>query len=200
MAYNTFTLNKLKADFGINQVKSSFIPRNLPALTSSQRLLDQLNDAEGMPLASEKAKSEFIIKPVLMEMVRLHRDKITMFSGYTFDVDKAQKLAGRCDFMIANQPYLVELNAPVFCMVESKNGILEDGFGQCGAEMYATQIYNQQQGYTYPAIYGCATTGYTWAFLKLENNTLFIDNLYIPLSLTAPENVLAVLEWIIEQY
>jgi hypothetical protein len=57
---------------------------------------------------------------VLTELRKHNKDSISLFSGYTFDVDKSQKLTGRCDFMIAKQPYLEEIEAPIFCMIEIK--------------------------------------------------------------------------------
>lgn len=200
MAYNNFTLNKLKADFDLEQQRMSFLPQSLPIVKASQRLLDELSDALVMPIGSEKAKSEFIVKPILAELVRLHKDKITLFSGYTFDVDKAKKLTGRCDFMIANQPHLEEVNAPIFCLVEAKNGLIEDAFGQCAAEMYAARILNEKQGAPTPIVYGCATIGFLWAFLRLETNILTIDPAYMGLNLQKPENILSVLDWIVKQY
>ncbi len=200
MAYNNFTLNKLKEDFGLEQRKVAFLPPTIPKFDVSKRLLDELSDALGMPLASEKAKSEMIVTPILMELRRKNKTKISIFSGYTFDVDKAQKLTGRCDFMIANQPYLEEVNAPMVCMVEAKNDLIESGFGQCAAEMYAASIFNQRAGLAYTPIYGCTTAGFSWAFLKLEGNTIFIDPNYVGLSLQNPAEVLAVLQWILNEY
>jgi hypothetical protein len=200
MAYNNFTLVSLKEKFGLEQRKISFIPRDIPKFIGSERLLNELSDALGMPLASEKAKSEWIIKPVLMEIMRNNKHKISIFSGYTFDVDKVKKLTGRCDFMIVNQPYLEELTSPVFFMVEAKKDAIEDGFGQCAAEMYAASLFNEKNGISYKAIYGCVTVGFSWAFLKLEDSVIYIDNNYIGLSLQNPNEILGVLQWILNQY
>lgn len=200
MAYNNFTLVNLKEKFGLEQRKISFIPNTISKLIATQKLLDELSDALGIPLASEKAKSEWIVKPVLMEIMRSNKHKISLFSGYTFDVDKAKKLTGRCDFMIVNQPYLEELTTPVFFMVEAKKDAIEDGFGQCAAEMYAASLYNAKNGVSYKAIHGCVTTGFSWAFLKLEDNIIYIDINYIGLSFQNPNEVLSVLQWILNQY
>lgn len=48
-------------------------------------------------------------------------------------------------------------------------------YGQCGAEMYAARLFNEQKNEPYRIIYGAVTDGYEWVFLKLEENTLFID-------------------------
>ncbi|TAE72118.1 MAG: hypothetical protein EAZ85_10055 [Bacteroidetes bacterium] len=200
MAYNHFSLSDIDTKFNIKHRKISFLPNDFKEIIADKRLLDELSDAIGMPLASEKAKSELIVKPVLMALRRNNIDKISIFSGYTFDVDKEKKLMGRCDFMIANEPYLEEVTSPMFCMVEAKKDALEDGFGQCAAELYATKIFNERKNIVYPAIYGCITTGFSWVFLKLENNIILIEPFYIPLELKNPNKILSVLQWIVEQY
>jgi hypothetical protein len=52
---------------------------------------------------------------------------------------------------------------------------LEEGFGQCAAEMYAAQLYNQQENNPSTCIYGSVTNGYEWVFLILKDNILWID-------------------------
>ncbi len=47
--------------------------------------------------------------------------------------------------------------------------------GQCIAEMYAAQIFNQQEGKPHACIYGAVTTGDEWKFLKLAGNDVAID-------------------------
>ena len=69
----------------------------------------------------------------------------------------------------------VEIEAPVFCLVESKNKTPDEGYGQCAAEMYAARIFNQQMGDPYETIYGVVTNAFEWVFLKLEGNTIYID-------------------------
>jgi hypothetical protein len=59
---------------------------------------------------------------------------------------------------------------------EAKNDSIEDWYGQCGAEMYAARLFNQQKGNDIHTIHGAITNGFTWQFLKLEGQTLFIDS------------------------
>jgi hypothetical protein len=61
------------------------------------------------------------------------------------------------------------------------------------------RIFNQQKGKICEVMYGCVTTAFSWCFLKLENNTLYIDPNYIPLTFTEPHKVLAVLQWILDE-
>jgi len=49
------------------------------------------------------------------------------------------------------------------------------GLGQCIAEMVAAAIYNEQEQRHVPSIYGGVTTGDEWKFLKLVQDTVYID-------------------------
>jgi hypothetical protein len=87
----------------------------------------------------------------------------------------------------------MEITAPIFCLVEAKDGKVESGIAQCGAEMYASILCNEMEGTPRNVIYGCVTNAYSWCFLKLENKTLYIDPNYVPLTFTEPHRVLGVL-------
>jgi hypothetical protein len=77
--------------------------------------------------------------------------------------------------MISAKPKIVELQSPIFCLVESKNKTPDEGFAQCAAEMYAAQRYNEQNGEPRDVIYGTVTNAFDWIFLKLEGKTVYID-------------------------
>lgn len=64
-------------------------------------------------------------------------------------------------------------------LVEAKNQNINSGLGQCGAEMVAAQIYNNTNNQSIKSIYGCVTTGSIWRFMRLENQTLYIDKVEI---------------------
>ena len=102
-------------------------------------------------------------------------EKISLFSGVNFDVDKSRSLNGFCDFIISKSPEQFYINAPVIAIVESKDDKTTSGLGQCVAEMYASSIFNEKEKLQLPAIYGAITTGSNWRFLKYKDNTAFID-------------------------
>jgi hypothetical protein len=58
--------------------------------------------------------------------------------------------------------------------------------------------YNEKQGNNQHVIYGCVTNAFTWCFLKLEKNSILMDSSHIPLTLTEPHKVLAILQWILD--
>lgn len=200
MAYNKFTkLIQLRKDFGINDLQVPWLPHSLPTITISSRLLDELQDAAFESLRTEKAKSEYVIAPVIKELRRKNIDKMSSFSGFEMVVDKSLGLTGFCDFILSLEPQKAEISAPIFCLVEAKKDDIEKGTAQCGAEMYAASILNQQEGKPRDIIYGCVTNAFSWCFLKLENKILYIDPNYVPLTFEKPHNVLAALQWILDE-
>ena len=197
MAYNRYTLDKLKENLNINDVTETFVPTLLPVFQPSQNLLENLQDAIGIGLLTEKSKSEHIIVPVLKELRHKNPNCFSYFSGYPFNIEPKLDLKGYCDFILSTIPNSLTIDTPVFCMVEAKKGEIEEGFGQCGAEMYAAQLFNQRHNNPQKIIYGCVMNAFTWSFLKLEQNVLSIDPNYVPLTFTEPDKVLAVLQWIL---
>ena len=199
MAYNRYTLEKLKEKLAVSDITHAFLPTEFPLFQPSQNLLENLQDAIGVGLLTEKSKSEHIIVPILKELRHQNPRRFSYFSGYPFNIEPKLDLKGYCDFILSAVPNSLTIDAPVFCLVEAKKGEIEAGFGQCGAEMYAAQLFNQQHNNPQTVVYGCVTNAFTWCFLKLENNVLAIDPNYIPLTFAEPHKVLAVLQWIIEQ-
>jgi hypothetical protein len=134
---------------------------------------------EYLPLAiainSEKARSEFIIAPILGEIRRLAEHRISLFSGKEFNVDKDRGLSGFCDFILSCSPEQLYIAAPVVEITEAKNEDIIGGLGQCIAAMVAAQIFNQQNGNDIDMIYGAVTTGTNWRFLTLKGQIVAID-------------------------
>lgn len=135
--------------------------------------------------------------PILAELRELTNKQISLFSGVEFNIDEAQGLTGRCDYIISSSPLQFSLTAPVLMMVEAKNDNINEGLGQCMAEMVAAQRFNQQEGNETKAVYGCVTTGSIWRFLKLEDKQIWIDDKQYFIQM--PEVVLGILVHIIGQ-
>ncbi|MDZ7934901.1 MAG: hypothetical protein U5M51_08065 [Emticicia sp.] len=129
-----------------------------------------------LAINTEKARSELIISSILFELRKILNEKISFFSGTTFDVDASKGLKGRCDFLISLDQEQMILRAPVVALVEAKNDNISNGIGQCIAEMYASQIFNAKKGIMIPTIYGVITTGTNWRFLKITENKVCIEN------------------------
>lgn len=197
MAYNNFTLADVTDRFELNLFGSPFC-ENLPVAIPSELFSAILS--EWLPLAqqarSEKAKSELLISPVLLEVRKLVHNSVELFSGEEFSVDRDLGLNGFCDFLLSKSttPYLIQ--APVVMLVEAKRGELDLGLGQCIAEMIAAQLFNASKGKAISVIYGSVTSGRLWQFLKLEDKNVTIDaNEY---QIMPVERILGILKWMIE--
>lgn len=198
MAYSNFTFAKLKKDYGVGQEDIFLFEKNMfSPIEPGQRLQEDLQEAQEAPLMSEKAKSEAIIYPIIKEVKRKN-PQIGVFSGYSLNIETDQALNGTPDFMISAKPPKVSIEAPIFCMVEAKNGIIEEGYAQCAAEMYAARLFNQEMNEPYETIYGAVTNAYDWVFLKLEGNTVFIDKKRY--FLNDLPTILGIMQYIIDQY
>ena len=177
MSYSSFTAKKLKEQFGITQTFERKLFADVKAVKASKWLkhsLDKNADFAVMQ-GSEKARSEFIIAPVLAELREIADGKISLFSGVRFDVDKSQKLEGISDFLISRSPDQAVLDAPVVVAVEAKRQDFEKGIAQCVAEMYAARIFNDRKNSNIKDIYGCVTIGNGWQFLILKENKAIIE-------------------------
>lgn len=179
MAYSDFNLAKAKNTLSLTLDETRNLFRNLPGVKPSD-LLTRLLD-ENLPLAtainSEKARSEFLIAPILSEVRRQLDYRISLFSGTEFNVEPAQGLSGFCDFLLSASGEQYFISAPVITVVEAKNENIIAGLGQCAATMLAAQIFNQRAGNDIEIIYGVVTTGTNWKFLTLEQNIVCIDSI-----------------------
>ncbi|MFB3042118.1 MAG: hypothetical protein ACE1ZS_10045 [Candidatus Poribacteria bacterium] len=178
MAYSEFTLLKIKETFGdftIDQESNLF--HSIEAVEVSNLLNEILK--ENIPLAlavhTEKARSEFIIAPILVELRKTLDHKISLFSGIDFNVDPSIGLNGQCDFIISTSRDQLVLTAPLILIVEAKNENIKGGLGQCIAEMIAAKLFNEREENQITTIYGVVTTGTAWRFLKLEDRIVSID-------------------------
>jgi hypothetical protein len=176
MAYTDFTLDMLIEQFGLQiQEDSAFLAEFAPLPISSllrQELAENVSLARD--ISTEKARSEFIIAPVLVEVRRQCQRRISIFSGVEFTVDVAQGLRGVCDFLISLSPLQLTIQAPVVSVVEAKNENMKAGIAQCTAEMLAAQKFNTLRGRALPAVYGAVTTGILWRFLRLQDTTVAV--------------------------
>jgi hypothetical protein len=183
MAYSDFTVGKVKQAFGIQTIEGlPFFPKISPVPPSST-LVEFLE--ETLPLAvalpSEKAKSELLISPILVEVRKYLKRQVSLFSGQDFTVDASVGLSGICNFLISRSPEQLEIESPVVILVEAKKADINSGMGQCMAEMVAAQQFNKTAGEPPNPIYGCVSSGFLWRFLKLETNQMTVDMKDYPL-------------------
>jgi hypothetical protein len=173
------SFSKFKTDdlleMGISLKRKLVFNGNIPPVEPSDYLKITIAKNLKKNLASEKAKSEFLIAPVIAEIAENNESTISFYSGYQFDVDKSKGLSGFCDFIISAEPQAYTITAPIFCIVEAKNDNLDFGLPQCIAEMYAAVLFNQRHEKNITTIYGVVTFGFQWQFVRFANMQADVD-------------------------
>ena len=177
MAYSSFTLSQVSRTFQLETFWQPALFADIEPVEPSEELTAVLkrNLPFALAMGTEKAKSELIVSPILIELCLHFNNRVSLFSGIDFNVDAESGLTGVCDFLVSLSPQLVDLEAPAIILVEAKKDSLTDGLGQCVAEMVAAQRFNAEKGNDIPCIYGATTSGTEWLFLKLAGQTLSID-------------------------
>jgi len=177
MSYSDFDLKKVKQEFGIMLRERQNVFSDVKSMTISP-ILDAILK-ENVPLArainTEKARSELIIANILVEVRKILKHKVSLFSGIEFNVDKEKGLNGFCDFIISSSQEQLLLTSPIITVVEAKNENIIGGLGQCIAEMVAANIFNKAEGNDVTHLYGAVTTGTAWKFIKMEGLEVLID-------------------------
>jgi hypothetical protein len=178
MAYSDFkTIEQIEELFGVDVTSGHSLFRQIEEVSPSAQLAAILeeNVALALNINTEKARSEMIIAPLLIEVRRLFAHNISLFSGVEFNVDPTRNLNGICDFLLSRSPDQVFVTEPVACIVEAKNENIKSGYPQCIATMIGAQLFNAQHSNPIDTILGVVTTGSNWKFLILRAKQVSID-------------------------
>ena len=161
MSYKKFTLVQLKAQFGLQVTEKPGLFNGAPPAVVSDWLREALRKQRVLALRgnSEKARSEYIIAPIMAEVYELRQERANLFSGTEFNVDIQKGLAGFCDFLFSLVPSTIEIEAPIVSIVETKKEDILKGIPQCLAELIAAQIVNERAARPIDTLYGGVTNG-----------------------------------------
>jgi hypothetical protein len=130
---------------------------------------------QALEVNTEKARSEPIIAPILMEAMHLAGHDLGVYSGISLDVDRERGLFGRCDFLLGRRSGPFLLGSPLLAVVEAKNEGSPGNLGPSVAEMVAVHIPNERKGHPIPVVHGTVTTGPEWLVLRLEGDAVTFD-------------------------
>lgn len=175
MPYSSMkSLSMVKNSYKL-KVKKDKLFFDIKSIEISDWLKESLKRANHSILFSEKAKSEAIIMPILLELQERNLDHLKVFSGVRLDIDESQNLNGECDFILAKGGVVDIIEKPLISIIEAKKGDIDLGLAQCSAQMVGAREYNKQEQIKI-AIYGAVTNSNEWQFMKLDNNLLIIDS------------------------
>ena len=174
MAYTDFTIDSVAGSLGLIIGTVDLFP-DLTPLPVSAWLSDSLKRGARHFPVSEKAKSEFIVAPILLSCEEFSPVPISIQSGVRLDVDATRGLLGECDFVISPTPPVPGLRAPLVTIIEAKKHDIEAAIWQCFAQMVGAQLYNERTGHSIVEAFGCVTNGDNWQFLRLAADRAEID-------------------------
>lgn len=196
MAYTDFTLSDLEEKFGIKHERTQLHFFAQP-VEPSERLRTELEESGEMPIKSEKARSEWIVVPILKELRTRNGKFFTIYSGETMIGDKNTGLQGECDFILSKDTKSYEISIPIFQIVEAKRNDLDEGIKQCSAQLVGAKKYNEGKGITLEKLYGCTTTGDVWRFIEFSDKLYIDDKKYY---LSEISELLGIFQSIIDYY
>jgi len=177
MVYSSFKFEQVLDEFYLS-IREQDLFKNLTGIEPTQRLTDTLAKGEKFAIltSTEKAKSEFIIAPILLEVTSYYPQQLAIHSGRNLEADSDEGLSGECDFIIGKGSVSTIVNQPIITILRKKeHQSHHDALGQCIAQMYGAMVYNQKHNDHTDKVYGCLTNGETWQFLKLEDELITID-------------------------
>jgi hypothetical protein len=177
MAFSNFTLPSVLEKFGLTMSSRSLFDAVAEVQISGdlQRSLKKFGQL-ALRINTEKARSEWLIAPLMGEVWARCENDIYVLSGVDFNVDAEAGLTGVVDFMIGRGPQVSFVpSSPLLAVVEAKNESIPGGQGQCVAEMVAAQRFNLQVKNNIETVYGVVTNGNNWRFHQLTGKELTID-------------------------
>ena len=151
----------LLAYFGYGfHIENSSLPSVAVDATQIEGLRQRLvNTLPHINLTTEMARREFLIAPVLMELIAL--TGATIRSEYPLSVN--EKLRGTLDYLVRAKNNLL--------VIEAKQGDLERGFTQLAVELVALDAWLDS---TQSLLYGAVSVGNVWQFGILEREVCIV--------------------------
>lgn len=118
--------------------------------------------------ASEAARRETIVFPILKENYKAYADNYELWIGTSIVYD--ENLSGTPDYLISTRSKLGKtvVGKPLIILVEAKRNDFDRGWGQCLAELVAAQKMNNDAAFP---VYGIVTDGNLWQFGRLVGDT-----------------------------
>jgi len=128
-------------------------------LDYDKKIIERLNilyDAvfKNISLSSEFSKREFIVSPLLLELLTIVQIKIKTESAIVVN----DKLAGSFDYLLKGKQNLI--------VIEAKNADMNNGFKQLAAQLIALDQYEETS--QSQLLYGAITLGDFWKFAVLD--------------------------------
>jgi len=169
VAFSDFkTISEVQERFSITYLEDNFVESE-PSSPSAEFLQDfEFTRDHIHVFASEAARCEAIIFPVLKETYKVYADQYALWIKQALVYDEV--LNGTPDYFISTRSELGKtvVGSPLILLVEAKKNDFEQGWGQCLAELVAAQKINDDTAFP---VYGIVTDGTLWQFGRLIGDT-----------------------------
>ena len=132
----------------LNLPKKSFIEDSVAEFKSQI-----IKNIPRVSLNSEVARREFLIAPVLLQLLKFTNIKIVS----EYPVEAGKNLRGTIDYLLRSDKELT--------VIEAKKADIDRGFTQLAVELIAIEKYEEDGA---NVLFGAVTTGDLWKFGKLE--------------------------------
>ena len=177
MAFSDFTLEDVTRQFQLSTEESQDLHGETPEVEVGAWLAELLREYHPLAKAigTEKARSEFLIAPILAEVRKRLNHRVGLFSGADFPAAPELGLNGVCDFLLTRSPEQFFIKEPIAVIVEAKREDLKTGLGQCASAMIGARFFNERRNTPIETIHGAVTSGTVWQFLRLEGQTISLD-------------------------
>lgn len=195
MAFSNFRYPDVIETFGLEEQLTDLYGHVPPISLGTSEPILRVGGSLAQAIHTEKARSEWIVAPLLLDMWERFHGVVSLYSGVELDADADAGLNGFCDFLVSRSPQLPRPRAPVVMVVEAKNDSVPNGYGQCIAGLVGLQRFNRKEGREVATMYGCVTTGAQWRFMTLAGNVLTFDA--VQYDYTQPERILGILVHIV---
>ena len=167
------TISEVQEKFRIMYAEDNFVTAE-PSTPSAEFLRDFEFTREHINVfASEAARCEAIIFPVLKESYKAYADRYALWIKQSIGYNDV--LNGTPDYFISTRSELGKtvVGSPLILLVEAKKNDFEQGWGQCLAELVAAQKINTKNidGSADFPVYGIVTDGTLWQFGRLIGDT-----------------------------
>ncbi|MEM8642839.1 MAG: hypothetical protein AAGG51_29080 [Cyanobacteria bacterium P01_G01_bin.54] len=169
MSFSNFkTVSEVQTKYGIKYDEGNFL--TVKEISPSDAFLSDFQfSKENIDIfTSEASRSELIISPLLRELYKKHSQEYSFWIQKSITYDST--LSGTPDYIFSKKSSLGKtvLETPIVIVVEAKKNDFEQGWGQCLAELVASQKINNNPKYP---VYGIVTDGNLWQFGRLILST-----------------------------
>jgi hypothetical protein len=155
--------------FGISSIKADILSVEEKWVVPADLAEDiRFNLIETTYNISEAAICEAIIYPIIREIWKAFRDRLSLWSHKS--LSKKAKDSGIPDYIISKRSPLGKevMDLPILVMIEAKKDDFDGGWAQCVAQLHLAQTLSKNDF----RIYGIVSNGDVWQFGYLEGTIL----------------------------